>query len=221
MRVDAKPGEIMALVVVTLMSFAANLPEQYLAGLMDRRILLLGLTVTVVIALFRYLRFLMFMAVVILAIGANLPNQLAAGLGVDPTALVVTLGVMVVFSLINLVVKVVPTGFEKQNNLIDTPDSRERIMSAVAKGDVVQLQKVLALGVEVNFQQSGVVPLLLAVDLGYSDIVQLLLQHGARFDVRNESGKSATDIAMEKGFTRCAQMLIYAAEVASGKPAKA
>ncbi len=221
MKVDAKPGEIAAVVVVALMSIAANLPDRFLMGLIDRRILLLALLTTVLIALFRYLRPVLFIAVVILAIGAKLPEQLESALGIDSTALAVTLGLLAFFSLVNAVLKIVPTGFEETRNRIDSPDSRANVMNAVLKGDVVQLQKLMALGVEVNFQENGKIPLLEAVELGYSDIVQILLHHGAQYDVRNEAGILAKDIAMEKGYTRCANMLMYAAEVASGKPVAA
>lgn len=222
MRIDAKPGEVAAVVVVALMSIAANLPDSVLLGLIDRRILLLALMTTVLIALFRYLRALLFLAVVVLAIGANLPEQLANSLGIDGTALTITLGLLAFFSLMNALLKIVPTGFEETSKRIDSPDSRANVMNAVLKGDVVQLQKLMALGVEVNFQENGRIPLLEAVELGYSDVVQILLHHGAQYDVRNAAGVLAKDIAMEKGYTRCANMLLYAAELAAGgKPAAA
>lgn len=221
MKLDAKPGEVAAVVVVALMSIAANLPDSILQGLIDRRILLLALMTTVVIALFRYLRALLFVAVVVLAIAAKLPEQLSQALAIDSTAFTITLGLLAFFSLLNSLLKIVPTGFEETNKRIDSPDSRANVMNAVLKGDVVQLQKLMALGVEVNFQENGKIPLVEAVELGYSDVVQILLHHGAQFDVRNEAGMLAKDIAMEKGYTRCANMLMYAAEVAGGKTAAA
>jgi hypothetical protein len=76
MRIPAKTSEIAMLMMVSLMSFGANIPESLVPGFLDRKLLLITLTVSVVIALFRYLRFMVFMAVAILAIGVNLFGQL-------------------------------------------------------------------------------------------------------------------------------------------------
>ena len=65
--------------IVSLMSVAANLPEELLgmSGI-DRKLLLVGLLLVVTIALVRYSKLALILAVAILAFGANLPiNQLS------------------------------------------------------------------------------------------------------------------------------------------------
>ena len=55
MQVDIKNREVIILLVVSLMAFAANLPDGMIGSLVDRNLLLVTLVVTVVISLFRYL----------------------------------------------------------------------------------------------------------------------------------------------------------------------
>jgi len=216
MRIPAKTSEIAMLLMVSLMSFGANIPESLVPGFLDRRLLLLTLTVSVVIALFRYLRFMVFMAIAILAIGANLPGELAHQLNVEPTVMLVALGFVVIFSLMNYVVKILPTGLERKTG-IDTLHSRQNLLTAVCRGDVGLVQRLLSMNVQVNFQQHGETPILMAADKGYADIVQILVHHGANFKVRNKDGKTPMDIALLKGYTRTAQILHRAAESAAGK----
>lgn len=216
MRIPAKTSEITMLLMVSLMSFGANIPETLVPAFIDRKLLLMTLTVSVIIALFRYLRFMVFMAVAILAIGANVPGELAQQFGIEPTVLLVSLALIVALSLLNYVVKILPTGLEKKGG-IDTLHSRQNLLTAVCRGDVGLVQRLLSMNVEVNFQQHGETPILIAADKGYADIVQILVHHGANFKVRNKNGQTPMDIALVKGYTRTAQILHHAAESASGK----
>ena len=100
MRIDIKNREVIILLVVSLMAFAANLPDGMLGNLVDRNLLLVTLTVTVVIALFRYLKLMLFITVSVLAIGANLPDQLASQLGISRPAMIVASGVLVLTALL-------------------------------------------------------------------------------------------------------------------------
>jgi len=221
MRIPAKTSEIAMLLMVSLMSFGANIPESLIPAFIDRKLLLMTLTVSVIIALFRYLRFMVFMAVAILAIGANVPGELAQQFGIEPTILLVSLALIVALSLLNYVAKILPTGLEKRGG-IDTLHSRQNLLTAVCRGDVGLVQRLLSMNVEVNFQQHGETPILMAADKGYADIVQILLHHGANFKVRNKAGQTPMDIALVKGYTRTAQILHHAAGSASGKrPASA
>lgn len=216
MRIPAKTSEIAMLLMVSLMSFGANIPESLIPAFIDRKLLLMTLTVSVIIALFRYLRFMVFMAVAILAIGANVPGELAQQFGIEPTILLVSLALIVALSLLNYVAKILPTGLEKRGG-IDTLHSRQNLLTAVCRGDVGLVQRLLSMNVEVNFQQHGETPILMAADKGYADIVQILLHHGANFKVRNKAGQTPMDIALVKGYTRTAQILHHAAGSASGK----
>jgi hypothetical protein len=216
MRIQAKSSEIGLVLIVSLMSFGANLPEHVLSGIVDQKVLLMALIASVVTALFRYLRFMSFMTVSILAVGANLPAELAHKLGIDPRILLFALAAMVTLSLLNYVLKVLPTGLERKKR-IDTLHSRENLLAAVSRGDMAMVQRLLALNIEVNFQQHGGSPIFIAAEKGYADMVQILLHHGANFRVKNRDGRTPMDLALANGYTRTAQILHYATEAVVGK----
>src|SRR5690348_4789558 len=68
----------------------ANLPEDWLAALgVERNVLLALLALIVFIALFLYLKFQFFFLVVLLAVAANMPADVADKLGVATAPLVI------------------------------------------------------------------------------------------------------------------------------------
>ena len=212
MKVQLKYSEIVILLAASLMSFLANLPEHYLGNLVDRKTLLIALTALVVIAMFRYLRVLLLLTISILAIGANLPETLASALGVSHLALLVSLGLLVAVSLLNYAFKLLPVGTEEpETPIIDTADSRHSLLTAIAKGDIATLHRLLAINVDVNFTQNGSTPLHLAAEKGYSDVVQTLIHHGADLHTKNADGKTPLEIALaKKNFIRTTEILFNA-----------
>ena len=113
MKAKIKSSEVVMLLLVSLMSFAANLPSQLVGNVLDKRLLLIVLTASVVIALFHYLRLMLFLAIVILAIGANLPQDFAVNMGVNPKIMLAVLGFLVTLALLNYAFKLMPTGYVK------------------------------------------------------------------------------------------------------------
>ena len=109
MKVELKLNELIMLGIVILLSVTANLPDNLLGEYVNRNILLSVLAAVIIIALFRYLRWMLFLIVAILAIGANLPEQLAAVVNVDPVVMIATLVVLVLISLLNHIFKLLPT----------------------------------------------------------------------------------------------------------------
>jgi Ankyrin repeats (3 copies) len=213
--------EVAMLLFVSFMSFIANLPDNILrTDLIDRRLVLATLIAVVVIALFRYLQVLMLMVICILAVGANLPEGVAASLGISQTALLVSLGAIIAITLVNRYVRVLPTGIDSSDEE-DLPEdemsesavhaARHALLKAISKGDVETINGLLAMNVGVNFTQDGSTPLHLAAEKGYPEIVQILIDHGARFNVKNASGKTPLDIALDKKkFVRTTEVLFNA-----------
>jgi len=76
MQFNIKSGEVWLLLIVSLMALCANLPAEMIGNVVERDVLLVALVVTVFISLFHYLRLMLFLTVSVLAIGANLPDQL-------------------------------------------------------------------------------------------------------------------------------------------------
>ncbi|TMG77358.1 MAG: hypothetical protein E6H75_06510, partial [Betaproteobacteria bacterium] len=115
MKITKRTREIVLLALIAAAAGLANAPEEVLesAGI-DRNFLLGSLALTVFIALFLYLKFQFFFMVVLLAIAANMPGEVAENLGISTIPLVIAMATMVGFSLIDYVVDLLPTGLEKK-----------------------------------------------------------------------------------------------------------
>jgi class 3 adenylate cyclase len=181
--------------------------------------LLIALTATVIISLFLYLKLMLFITVLVLAIGANLPDQLANQLGISQLAMIVASGVLVLMGL--LYKFSYPSSPQEDTNntaetadadstRLDTLNSRKDIVSAIVKGSVPLLHPLLIANVEVNFSQNGVIPLFLAIEKGYAEIVLLLISHGAKLRVKNKDGKTPLEFALLRESGRIAEMIHYA-----------
>lgn len=222
---NIKSSEVWLLLIVSLMALGANLPADLIGNLVDRNLLLIALTVTVFVSLFRYLKLMLFLTVSVLAIGANLPDQLADQLGVSRTAMIVASGALVAMSLVyklyyqrkqenetaeeyefESTMEVPVAG----SHLRDTIDSRFSVLSAINTGDFATLHQLLVSDVEVNFSQEGHIPLFLAIEKGNVDIVLLLLIHGAKLRIKNQHGLTPTEYALKLRFARIAKILHYA-----------
>lgn len=206
MKSKIKASEVVMLLLVSLMSFAANLPFQEIDNVLDRRLLLIVLAASVVIALFHYLRLILFLAIVILAIGANLPHEFAVNMGVNPKIMLVVLGFLVTLALLNYAFKFLPTGGDSQ----DGNDLRYELLAAISRGDRVGVAELLDNHINVNFFAGGITPLHLAAEKGYPDIVHMLVDYGADIDALNPTGQKAIDIALEKRYIRSTEILLNA-----------
>lgn len=211
MKVQFKSSEVLILLAASVMSFLANLPDSLLGSMVDRKVLLASLSAIVIVAMFRYLQMFLLLTICILAIGANLPSELAAELGISQVVLLISLGALIALTLLNRFLKLLPTTHE--DPVSQAANARRSIMLAIAKGDMITLQQLLATNATVNFEVEGMTPLHLAAEKGYSDIVRLLISHGADFRVQNAQGKTALDIALEKKkFVQTTELLFNASK---------
>jgi class 3 adenylate cyclase len=92
----------------------------------------------------------------------------------------------------------------------DTINSRNDVITAIINGDFSALHGLLLADVEINFSQNGHVPLFLAIEKGYADIVLLLLFYGAKIRVRNKEGKTPLEFALLYNNMRIAEIIHYA-----------
>ena len=82
--------------LVATMALVANLPRAALESIgIEQGLLMAMLGLMVVFALFLYVRFFFFLIYFLLAIGANLPEQWAASLGISQTPMLIALIAMV------------------------------------------------------------------------------------------------------------------------------
>jgi len=210
MNARIKSSEVVILILVSFMSFAANLPDQLIGSMVDKKLLLLVLTASVVIALFRYLRLMLFLAIVILAIGANLPQEFAANIGVNPNIMLIVLGFLVMLALLNYVFELMPTGVEE--NTSEAIDTRYELLAAISRGNQARVSELLAMDIEVSFYEDGITPLHLAAKKGYPDIVRMLVNSGADIDALDGAGKKPIEVALENRFIRSSDILFKAAK---------
>ncbi len=217
-----KTGEIIVLSAVSLMGLLANLPESVGGSMVDRKVVLATLIAVVVIALCRYLQVLLLTAIVVLAIGANLPGEMAEALGISQLALMADLGVIVVITLANRTLRLLPIGNEflersgagetfvpEFASLVPNAETaNEFMLTAISKGDIAALRLLLAMKASVNYSLHGTTPLHLAAEKGYSNIIELLLEHGADPHAVNAEGKTPLEVALtKKKFARTTELL--------------
>ncbi|HLE67622.1 MAG TPA: hypothetical protein VI730_10775, partial [Burkholderiales bacterium] len=138
--------EILVFGLIALIAIVANVPREYIESTLsvDYQLLFGVLGTLVLIALFLYLKFFFFLAVVLLIAGANMPEQIAEGFGISKIPLVLALVAMVGVSLINYIVKLVPTGLEPRPRE-KSPEGVRAMFYAVERNNLVYAQKLLSM----------------------------------------------------------------------------
>jgi hypothetical protein len=187
----------------------------------DRRYLLAGLVGIVGVALVRYLKFTLILVVAILAVGANMPAELAARFGVDTNILLLALVAMIVMSLSNRLLKL-PTGVEQKQGA-KSVHGAAALFNAIVNGRLATVDALVQTGANVNVRTvNGTTPLMVAASKGFSDIVKTLLDAGADPNARKADGMTALTIAEAAGFTRTADLLRRAVQLSpAANPAAA
>ncbi len=212
---SAKPDtrrtqEIFLLSLVAMAAIAANLPVDVLRPYgIEPHYIVAVLGIMVVLAMFLYLRFFFFLLYVLLAIGANVPEQWAAALGLSQLALLVTLGAMVGLSLLNYGIRLLPTGLEKPaTEYKQSIEGAKALLTAIERGNTQQVKQILSIGIDPNLaSDNGTTPLMLAAQLGYVEMVEALLTAGADPALINAEGQTARDLAFRKGYVAIVKRL--------------
>ena len=211
---------LMGLIAVT--ALLANLPEEYVEETLgvSRGTLVAILGIAVIIGLFLYLRTGLFIAVVLLIAGANMPDQIAEGLNVSKIPIVLALVALVGVGLINYVVKLVPTGLEPQPKEKSTEGVRA-LFYAIEKNNLVYAQKVLSMNFDPNLHHdNGYTPLAYAAMRGSLPMIELLLRNGADASQTTKEGDSAVELALRFGHAEVADALKQARRAATQGPAE-
>jgi uncharacterized protein len=200
--------EVALVVLVALAATLANLPEDMLVYLPVNRDFLLGsLALTVFIALFLYLKFQFFFLVVLLAVAANMPGEVAESLGVAKMPLLIAMGTMVGLSLINYVVDLLPTGLEKRPKE-QSEEGIRVLFYAIEKGNLIYAQKILSQNFDPDLVgENGYTPLMFAAARGDAKMVELLLRNGANVNLVSRDGDTAIELALRIGSQECADIL--------------
>ena len=189
------------------MSVTANLPQDLsLLNGVDRKYLLVGLLVVVTIALVRYSRFVLVVAVFILAVGANLPVEIAHTLNIDSRILMGFLVAIIFLALANRIIKL-PTGLDKPQGFISEHGSIA-LFAAISRRRIQTVRSLISTGARVDVRsREGLTPLMMAASKGYDEIVLLLLIKGASPDAVDAGGRTALQIARNAGYDHTADII--------------
>ena len=154
---------------------------------------------------------IMLVIILLLSVTANLPEQLASVVNVDPIIIVGTLVALVFISLLNHVFKLLP--IEAVAKRTDSSQSRIAILEAVKAGNLSKLKHLLTMNVEVDFLQDGTSPAHIVAEQGNNELMQALINYGVNLNVINKDGLTPMEIAMAFGFKHTVEMLKASAEV--------
>lgn len=205
-RLRVREFALFALIALT--AILANLPEGYVKRLgLDRELLLAILGCGVIIGLFLYLRFFFFLSVVLLILGANMPDQIADSFGISKIPLILALVAMIGISLINAVVKLMPTGLEPKPRE-KSPEAVRALLYAIEKNNVVYGQKVLSMNFNPDLHhENGYTPLAYAALKGSAQMVEMLLHNGADPALPTREGETPVELALRGGHQEVADAL--------------
>jgi hypothetical protein len=215
---------LMGLIVIT--AVMANLPDEYVEETLgaSRTMLVACLGIAVIIGLFLYLKTGLFVAVVLLIAGANMPDQIAEGLNISKIPILLALVALIGVGVVNYVVKLMPTGLEPRPKEKSAEGIRA-LFYAIEKNNLVYAQKVLSMNFEANLHHdNGYTPLGYAAMRGSLPMVELLLRNRADPTQTTKEGDSPVELALRFGHPEVAEALKQArkaAAEANGEPAAA
>ena len=214
---------LMGLILIT--AVLANLPHEYVEETLgiSHQGLLAVLAIAVIFGLFLYLKFGLFVVVLLLTAGANMPAQIADGLNISKIPIVLSLVALVGVGLINYIVKLVPTGLEPKARE-KSPEGVRALFYAIEKGNPVYAQKVLSMNFDPNLvHDNGYTPLAYAAMKGNTRLVELLLRNGADPSLVTKEGDAPVELALRFGHSEVADVLkqarLQTASAAAPQPA--
>jgi hypothetical protein len=213
--------ELILMGLIAITAVLANLPQEYVEDTLgvSRATLVAMLGIAVIIGLFLYLRTGLFIAVVLLIAGANMPDQIAEGLNISKIPIVLALVALIGVGVINYVVKLVPTGLEPKPKEKSTEGVRA-LFYAIEKNNLVYAQKVLGMNFDPNLHHdNGYTPLAYAAMRGSLPMIELLLRNGADPQQTTKEGDTPVELALRFGHAEVADGLKVARRAAaSGLP---
>jgi uncharacterized protein len=201
--------ELVLMGLITITAVLANLPREYVTANLgiSHEGLLAILAIAVILGLFLYLRFGLFVAVVLLIAGANMPDQIADGLNVSKVPIVLALVALVGVGLINYVVKMLPTGLEPRPKEKSAEGIRA-LFYGIEKNNLVYTQKVLSMNFDPNVHHdNGYTPLAYAAMKGSVPMLDLLLRNGADPAQLTKEGDTPVELALRMGHAEAADLL--------------
>ncbi|HYT48202.1 MAG TPA: ankyrin repeat domain-containing protein [Burkholderiales bacterium] len=207
--------------LITLTAVLANLPHDYVQETLgvSHNLLLAILAIAIILGLFLYLRFGLFVVVLLLIAGANMPEQIAEGLNISKVPIVLALVALVGVGLINYVVKLMPTGLEPKPRE-KSAEGVKALFYGIEKNNLVYAQKVLSMNFDPNLlHDNGYTPLAYAAMKGSLPMIELLLRNGADPLQLTKEGDTPVELALRMGHAEVADALKRARQTGTEPPA--
>jgi len=200
--------EVILFGLIALSAGIANLPAETIEELgINHDYLIAALGTAVVIGLFLYLKFFFFLSIVLLILGANLPEQVAERFNISKIPLILALAALIGVSLINHVVKLLPTGLEPKPKEKSAEGVRA-LFYAIEKNNVAYGQRVLSMNFDPNLQHdNGYTALAYAAMKGNPQMVELFLRNGADPALGTKEGDTPVELALRMGHNEVADLL--------------
>ena len=200
--------EVILFGLIALSAGIANLPAETIEELgINHDYLIAALGTAVVIGLFLYLKFFFFLSIVLLILGANLPEQVAERFNISKIPLILALAALIGVSLINHVVKLLPTGLEPKPKEKSAEGVRA-LFYAIEKNNVAYGQRVLSMNFDPNLQHdNGYTALAYAAMKGNPQMVDLFLRNGADPALGTKEGDTPVELALRMGHNEVADLL--------------
>ena len=213
--------ELVLLGLITVSAVLANLPSEYVENTLgvSQDVVIAVLGIAVIAGLFLYLKFGLFVAVLLLIAGANMPEQIADGLHVSKVPIILALVALVGVGLINYVVKMLPTGLEPRPKERSAEGVRA-LFYAIERNNLVYAQKVLAMNFDPDLpHENGYTALAYAAMKGNPAMIELLLRNGATPGLATREGDTPVELALRMGHNEVADLLKQARRAAAESPA--
>jgi uncharacterized protein len=208
--------------IIVILAVVVNLPQEYVEEVLgvSRGTLVAVLGIAVIAGLFAALKFGLFVVVILLIAGANMPEQIAEGLSISRIPIVLALVALVGVGLINALVKMLPTGLEPKPREKSAEGVRA-LFYAIEKSNLVYAQKVLSMNFDPNVHHdNGYTPLAYAAMKGSAPMIELLLRNGADASQVTKEGDTPVELALRMGHAEVADILkkARAAAAVPGSP---
>jgi ankyrin repeat protein len=201
--------ELILMGLITITAVLANLPHEYVQETLgvSHNTLLAILAIAIILGLFLYLKFGLFVVVLLLIAGANMPEQIAEGLNISKVPIVLALVALVGVGLINYVIKLVPTGLEPKPRE-KSAEGIKALFYGIEKNNMVYAQKVLSMNFDPNMHHdNGYTPLAYAAMKGSLPMIELLLRNGADPAQVTKEGDTPVELALRMGHAEVADAL--------------
>jgi hypothetical protein len=207
--------------LLLITAVVANLPRDYVEDTLgvSHTTIIAVLAVAIIIGMFAYAKFGMFVGGLLLALGANMPEQIAEGLNISRAPIILALVALIGVAIVNYLVKLLPTGLEAKPRE-KSPEGVRALFYAIEKNNLVYAQKVLSMNFDPNLlHDNGYTPLAYAAMKGNPAMVELLLRNGANPAITSKEGDTPVELALRMGHNDVADLLKKARQAAEAPAA--